>query len=108
MLCFIIQEAYRTCNDLRFCSENINAAHPSLSILSDSITFDQNIYSAELNIVNGTSYDMKIYKIKDSGFRFRVDPNENLTKYCFKFDKDNILVNSQKLSTTDSIQRSTS
>ena len=90
---------FRNCNDLRFCSENIDKTHPVFSIVDTSVNFANNEYTAQFN-VDGTQSDftLHIYKIKDSGFRFRIDPGTTLSSYRFDLTHDNIVLNSSTIS----------
>lgn len=96
---------YRNCNELRFCAENINNTHKRISIKAGTQNLKRNLYSADLLLDDDeTEFKLNIYKIKDSGFRFRIDPGQNLSNYRFDINLDDIIVNKSKITTYEDIK----
>lgn len=98
MFLSLLMVDFRNCDQLRFCNENIKAQHPQLSIKKESLVFEDNLFSSDLFIGDEeANLTVSIYKIANSGFRFRVDPEEKLSKYRFDITTDDIIVNKTKL-----------
>jgi alpha 1,3-glucosidase len=54
-----------------------------------------------------TNNTLHIYKIVDSGFRVRVDPGEELSKFRYDILHDDLIVDSNKILTREDIKRKT-
>ena len=90
---------WRNCDELRFCSENINKTQPKVGIVEKSAKYSNSEYSANLKIDDSeTPFSLHIYKIKDSGFRFRIDPGTDLSSYRFDITHDDLIINATTVS----------
>ena len=95
---------YRNCHELRFCSDNINKSHPVLSIDRNQTTFDGFDYKSQI-FVDGVATEnyLVIYKIKNSGFRFRIERSEEMSSYRFDITFDDMIVYKDKISTKEKL-----
>ena len=95
---------YRTCHDLRFCYENINKTHDQLSIVKSESTLEDNVFRSRIySLGKATDNYLVIYKIKNNGFRFRIERSEEMSSYRFNITQDNIIVNAEKIAEKDPI-----
>ena len=95
---FLFYLFYRNCHELRFCSDNLNKTHPILSIDRSKSIFDDFQYKSQI-FVDGeeTENYLVIYKIKNSGFRFRIERNEEMSSYRFDITFDDLIVYKDKI-----------
>lgn len=107
MIVFVfLQYYYRKCNEIRFCKDNMNSAHPIISINKSTISFNSNFYQANLLVNDEESpYVLELYKINGTGFRMRINPGENLSSYRFDITHDNVIIDKTKLETRATITR---
>ncbi|EAY02699.1 Glycosyl hydrolases family 31 protein [Trichomonas vaginalis G3] len=104
MFLFSISYTYRTCEQLRFCKDNMNTTHDVLSIKPGTQKFIDNEFIAPLYVNNKEStFNLHIYKISKSGFRIRIDPGTKLSSYRFNISHDNLIVDENKITNKEEV-----
>jgi alpha 1,3-glucosidase len=97
--------AFRSsCSDLRFCRDNLNRQPQNLTAWSfrDWQYSFMAPFAAPL-FANGrpTNATLLITKIRNSGFRIRVDPGAALSRYRYDIAHDSLVVNATVLNSQD-------
>ena len=86
------------CSTLRFCNENLEKKPSTFSFISNPTKFDSFTFSANLlNEGEKTKYTLRVYYVKNIGFRIRVDLDEEKSKYRYNFEKDELVLNPKLL-----------
>ena len=95
----------RTCQEMRFCRDNLGNEYPGKWFYNkNSMKKNDYEFSATLWHDNAqTEYVLHIYRIKESGFRIKIELPESQSSYRYDILHDDLIVNSTRIAKKEKI-----
>ena len=98
----LVRSSARTCDELPFCSDNIDQEHV-WSVSHGTEIVDNNKFSCLVQQDSQVSeFMLTIYKMKESGIRIRIEPKIE-EKFRFDISKNKYVVSNDTLETTETM-----